>query len=237
MRFFDRALANGRSIRVRSTDRSDGDFSITASPFELEDRRRRIVDRPWMWLQQVHGNRCVVVEADAGNDLAGRDRSATAGAQADAAVTTRADIALCVQTADCVPIALWSDDGVIAVIHAGWRGLEAGVIDSGVTALRSCTTAPLHALVGPSIGPECYEFGAVELDRLCERFGISVRSQTSAGRTALDVRIAVRSELTRLSVAVEMDDDRCTACDEGFFSHRARKDAQRQSTVIWIEES
>ena len=233
MRSFDRALDNGRSIRVRSTDRSDGDFAVTSASVELEDRRRRIVDRQWLWLEQVHGRECV--DGDAAADKG--ESHSVAGSQADAAITTRTDIALCVQTADCVPVALWSEDGAIGVVHAGWRGLEAGVIESGVTALRSRTTSPVHALIGPSIGPECYEFGGVEIDRLCARFGASVRSQTFEGRPALDVRVAVRSELDRLAVVIDMDDDRCTACDEKLFSYRARADSGRQTTVIWIEET
>ena len=233
MRFFDRALDNGRSIRVRCTDRSDGDFAVTSPSVELEDRRRQVVDRRWMWFEQVHGGRCVDIDAvvDTG------DLQAVAGSQADAAVTNRFDVALCVQTADCVPIALWSEDGVIAAIHEGWRGLEAGVIESGVTTLRSRTTAPVHAFIGPSIGPECYEFGSEELDRLSTRFGELVRSQTSDGRPALDVRAAVHSELDRLAVVIAVDDSRCTACDEGLFSYRARTESGRQTTVIWIEET
>ena len=233
MRYFDRALDNGRSIRVRCTDRSDGDFAVDSAPAALDERRRLIVERPWLWMQQVHGSRCVDVDAAGGSAR----QWSLAGVEADAAVTIRTDIALCVQTADCVPIALWSDDGAIAAIHAGWRGLEAGVIEAGVTGLQAHTTAQLHALVGPSIGPECYEFGGDDLDRLSVRFGNSVRSQTSDGEPALDVRVAVLSELDRLSVVVDVDDDRCTACDDQLFSHRARSDSRRQTTVIWVEES
>lgn len=229
MRFFDRALVNGRSIRVRSTEDIDGDFAIGAAGADLEARRRSVVDRPWVWLTQEHGAVCVDV------DVVGLERAC--GASADASVTSRTDLALSIQTADCIPIVLWSDDGVIAAVHAGWRGLEAGVIDVAVNSLRSHTSAPLHAFVGPSIGPECYEFGAEDLSRLEQRFGPEVRAVTNDGRPALNVRAGVRIELLRNDVALDVDDDSCTSCAGGFFSHRARAESARQATVIWIEES
>jgi YfiH family protein len=229
VRFFDRALVNGRSIRVRSTEEVDGDFARDVAGPELEARRRSVVDRPWVWLTQVHGDVCVDVDAVG---LEG-----ACGAPADSSVTRQADLALSIQTADCVPIVLWSLDGVIAAVHAGWRGLEAGVIETTTRSMRAQSSAPVHAFIGPSIGPECYEFGAEDLDRLEARFGSTVRAKTSDGRPALDVRAGVISELLRNDVVIDVDDDVCTACAGGFFSHRARADAARHATVIWIEES
>lgn len=228
VRSFDRALSDGRSIRVRTTDRSDGDFAVTSPPGALEARRRAIVDRPWVWLNQVHGDRCVSV------DLVGMDGAI--GASADASTTASSACALSIQTADCVPIALWTDDGVIGAAHVGWRGLEAGVLDGAVDSLRTAT-ATIHAFIGPSIGPECYEFGMADLDRLAARYGSGVRSTTIDGRPALDVRVGVRCELERLAVVIDAEDDSCTACDDRYFSHRGAGDDGRQAMVIWIEES
>jgi len=229
VRFFDRALVNGRSIRVRSTEETDGDFAIGDADNQLDARRRSVVDRPWVWLTQVHGDVCVDV------DTVGLEGAC--GAPADSLMTRRTDLALSIQTADCIPIALWSLDGVIAAVHAGWRGLEAGVIEAATRSMRAQTSAALHAFIGPSIGPECYEFGAEELARLEARFGPAIRGTTSDGRSALDVRAGVISELLRNDVVIDVDDDACTACAGGFFSHRARSDTARQATVIWIEES
>jgi YfiH family protein len=229
VRFFDRALVNGRSIRVRSTEEIDGDFARRDADYELEASRRSVIDRPWVWLSQVHGDGCVDV------DSVGFEGAC--GAPADSSVTRRTDLALSIQTADCVPIALWSLDGVIAAVHAGWRGLEAGVIETATRSMRTQSSAPLHAYVGPSIGPECYEFGAEDLDRLEARFGSTVRAKTNDGQPALDVRAGVISELLRNDVVIDMNDDVCTACAGGFFSYRARADTARHATVIWIEES
>lgn len=228
MRFVDRALSNGRSIRVRSTDRSDGDFAIGTKGPLLEARRRSLFSGPWVWLHQVHGAACLDVDE--------LGVAAATGADADAVVTSSASVALCVQTADCLPLVLWSDDGVIAAVHVGWRGLEAGVIEEALVAMRSRTSAQVHAFLGPSIGPECYEFGVEDCHRLEQRFGKSVIGTTATGALALDVRSAVRSELELRSVRVDVDDDRCTACDGAFFSYRARHESERQTTVVWIEE-
>ncbi len=229
MRTFDRALSDGRSIRVRMTERSDGDFSITSDPTELESRRRGIVDRPWVWLDQVHGDRCVAVDA---LGLVG-----AIGAQADAAVARSTDCALSVQTADCVPVALWTEGGTIAAVHIGWRGLERGVLAAAIDAVRADDDRPVCAFIGPSIGPECYAFGEDELDRLVADLGPSLRSVTRDGRPALDVRAGVRSQLARLRVEVAGEDDTCTACDARFHSHRARAESERQAMVIWIEDT
>lgn len=194
----------------------------------LEARRQSVSGRPWVWLRQVHGALCLDVD-ELGVDV-------VVGAEADAVVASSANVALCVQTADCLPMVLWSDDGVIAAVHVGWRGLEAGVIDAAFGAVRNRTSAPVHAFLGPSIGPECYEFGDDERRRLAQRFGDSVLGETTTGAPALDVRTAARAELQRLAIEIDLDDDRCTSCDEAFFSHRARRESERQTTVVWIEE-
>ncbi len=228
MRTFDRALRDGRSIRVCTTDRTDGDFAIGRVGPELDARRGRIVDRPWIWMAQVHGAICL--------DLDAADVTpATVGMAADAAVTSSDAVAICVQTADCLPVVLWSDDGLIAAVHVGWRGLEAGVLDAATHVMGRRTRAPIHAFLGPSIGPECYEFGEVDGRRLVQRFGPSIMGTTESGALALDVRSAARSELVGRGVLIEIDDARCTACTDDFFSHRARNEDGRQTTVAWIE--
>jgi len=229
VRFFDRALGNGRSIRVRWTDRTDGNLAIDAAMPELEQRRRDVTDRSWVWLQQVHGDRCIDCD-EVGVDAA-------IGAEADAVVTAQPDLALAIHTADCVPIALWSEDGVLGAVHAGWRGLEAGIIESCVELLRTKSAEPISAVVGPSIGPECYEFGEEDLERLSAKFGPSIRSLTSDGRPALDVRWGIRNELSRLNVTVVFEDDTCTSCDHQLYSFRGRGELGRQAFVVWSESA
>jgi YfiH family protein len=113
--------------------------------------------------------------------------------------------------ADCVPIAVASTRGEprLAVLHAGWRGLAEGVVDAGVRALRSARTA---AVIGPSVGPCCYEVGP----EVSARFDADL---TKEG--ILDLWTAAERALRRAGVGVVERVDLCTRCNpELFFSHR-----------------
>jgi copper oxidase (laccase) domain-containing protein len=85
--------------RVVATDVRDGDLAIDGDPEALTYRRRAVVDRPWLWLRQVHGSEVVVLGADDAVDE-------VAGSEADAAVTERVDVVLAAQSADCATVAL-----------------------------------------------------------------------------------------------------------------------------------
>ena len=138
---------------------------------------------------------------------------------------------LAVHTADCGPIALVADDGV-AVAHAGWKGLEAGVIEATVERLGT----PFRAYVGPLIGAECYEFGADDLARLVDRLGPHVEGRTADGRPALDLGAGITHELERLGAIDITASHDCTSCEgRRLFSHRARQDVGRQAVLAWIE--
>src|SRR5262249_17356629 len=102
------------------------------------------------WLHQVHGDRSLRITEEV---LAGEP-------EADAAFTREPGAVLAILTADCLPILLCARDGSeVAAIHAGWRGLAAGVIEN---CLRRLATAPaeLSAWIGPAIGAASYEVGA-----------------------------------------------------------------------------
>src|SRR5256885_1260185 len=120
------------AAEVVFTDRAAGDLGhageyVHAVRPEVEARRRAVVDLPWTWLRQVHGDRVVVVTEPGGG----------AGQRADAAVSARPGCALAILTADCAPVALVAD-GVVGVAHAGWRGLVDGVLERTVEAVLAC---------------------------------------------------------------------------------------------------
>lgn len=216
--------------RVLFTDREHGDLGSAVErgeggpSAEMERRRHSVLDRPWTWLRQEHGSRVVVVDQPGGS----------AGAVADAAVTADPRGALAVLTADCAPVALASPEGVIGVAHAGWRGLVAGVVEAAAEHMRELGASALFAAIGPCIHAECYEFSAADLDRVAERLGPSVRRRTAEGRPALDVVAGVRRVLEDSDADLVHVEPRCTACDTGLFSHRARREEERQATVVWI---
>ena len=118
-------------------------------------------------------------------------------------------------TADCLPVAICRADGVpaLALLHAGWRGLLAGIVGEGCSVLGQ---APLAAAIGPGIGPCCYEVGAEVAEPYSRAFGADVLA---------DGRLDLWTACERALRAAGCDDvhrvDRCTSCEsETFFSHR-----------------
>ena len=216
---------------VLFTGRAEGDLGHAGVWVEVHEvdeavaeRRRALVDRPWSWLRQVHGDHVVIVEEPGGG----------AGQAGDALVTDRRDAVLAVLTADCAPLALASPEGVIAAVHAGWRGLLAGVVDRAVEAMRKLGAGEVMAALGPCIHAGCYEFSEAELDVVAADLGDGVRSVTAGGRPALDVPAAVRSALHRTGARLVHDVDVCTSCSAGHWSHRARQELERQAVVVWL---
>ena len=119
-------------------------------------------------LHQVHGAAVVVAGADGRGPLP----------QADVQLTDQADLALAVQTADCLPI-LFADPrtGAVAAAHAGWRGLAARVPEVAVGALArqfGAHPSDLIAAIGPAIGACCYEVG-VDVREACRAAGFGDR--------------------------------------------------------------
>lgn len=220
----DLALADGRTAHVRFTSREDGDLRVEGDPAALAERRRAVAPVPWTWLHQVHGGRVLTVT----------EPGEHAGADADGAVTAVTGAALAVHAADCGPVALVADTGGVGVAHAGWRGLTQGVVATAVDALRALAPGAVSAHVGPLIGPECYEFGADDLDEVAAALGDEVRATTSTGHPALDLPVAVRAALTRAGVEDVTFHGGCTSCGSGSWSHRARGDVERQAVVVWM---
>jgi polyphenol oxidase len=220
-------LDDGRLAQLRFTDRGHGDLAVDGDPDELAARRRAVADLPWTWLRQVPGARVVTV-----------DRPGDAcGGEADAAVTAASGAAIAVHAADCAPVAVVASGGAIAVVHAGWRGLVAGVIPEAVAELRRLGSGYLRAVLGPCIRAGRYEFGAGDLDAVAERLGPSVRGRTEWGTPALDLPAAVRAALASCGVHDLVDVGVCTAADPAYYSHRRSADHGRHALVAWIDDA
>lgn len=219
-------LPDGSTVHVRTTTRADGDLQIDLPAEVLAARRRAVADRPWVWLRQVHGAEVVTARGDVAH-LCGRP--------ADAAVTAEPGIVLAVHTADCAPIALWSPEGVVGAVHAGWRGLAAGVVEAAVAAMRDLGATEVAGWLGPCIRAECYEFGDGDLARIADDLGPAVVGRTAEGHAALDLPAAVVVATTRAGVARLDGDGGCTRCGrDRWFSHRGG-DVGRQATLVWRE--
>ena len=139
-----------------------------------------------------------------------RARPGESGEVADALWSDESGVPMLALAADCVPIAIARKNGApaLAVVHAGWRGLAVGVVEAAVAALDGNTAA----VVGPSIGPCCYEVGP-------EVSGLFDSDLTREGN--LDLWSASERALTGAGVASVERLDLCTRCHpEEFFSHR-----------------
>jgi YfiH family protein len=217
------------------TGRADGTLSTVRAQTRAEGvrARERLCERLGLcWLcagPQVHGTEVQVVRA---HERAGGEPLAV---PADGRATALGGIGVTVLTADCLPVLIGCKDAVAAV-HAGWRGLAAGVLEQGVRALRALARAPgaacahgpgeIVAVIGPGAGPCCYEVGP----EVHAAFGGAHRI---AG--TLDLPALARERLLRAGVDRVEQVQVCTICDERFFSHRREGAAAgRQAGIAWL---
>ena len=172
----------------------------------------------WHLMDQVHGRDVATVEA-----------STPTGAEVrgvDALVTAEPDRVLGVATADCVPVLL-ATDAAVGAVHAGRRGVQAGVVAAAVASLPGDR---LRAVVGPAIGGCCYEVPAAMQAEVLD-VAPAAEATTTWGTPSLDLPVAVVEELVGLGAEVTRH-AACTRCDDGWFSHRADPGAGRQFGLV-----
>ena len=179
------------------------------------------------WLVQRHGAR--VVEAGSAPD----------GAPADGIVAREPGMVCAVLAADCMPVLLCDRDAtVVAALHAGWRGIAAGILEAGI---RAAGTAPgeLMAWLGPAIATERYEVGPDVRDALLAGDPDAVdafRPSGPPGRWRADLERVIRRRLARCGVGSVHGGGTCTASDPGrFFSHRRDGVTGRMATLVWLD--
>lgn len=182
------------------------------------------------WLRQVHG--AGVVDAE----------TVTGVIEADAVVTDRPDTVAVVLVADCMPVLLTDRAGrAVGVVHAGWRGLAAGVIQAAVRALRAKLAGPgaeLLAFLGPAIGPDHFEVGAEVLHAMAQALPGAARAfmPADANKYRADLFALGRMALAEERVDAVYGGGVCTYCDaQRFYSHRRDRVTGRQAALIWIE--
>jgi polyphenol oxidase len=200
--------------RALFTTRSWGDVRTTER--EIAERLAVTLVRP----KQVHGNTVLSLE-DA------TDRSLT---EADAVVTGIRGVGATVLTADCLPIVIASQNAVAAV-HAGWRGLESGVIAGAVTALRDHDGGVISAAIGPAAGVCCYQVG----EDLHERFAAHAQDFRRGDR--LDLKAIAHRQLLDAGVAHVHDTGICTICGDPQLTFSYRREGAstgRQAVIAWL---
>ncbi len=217
---------DGSVIEFAFTERSDGDFHIDAEATSLRERRASVMPGQWAVVRQVHGARVVDASVVSGDPVH--------APEADAVMTSQPGQPIAVQGADCAPLMFVTDTGPIAVAHAGWRGLEAGVVQTVLGALGEQGATVSRIVVGPVINQECYEFGADDLDLVAKTLGDEVRGTTAEGTAALDMRGAIAAACASAGVDDVVFARPCTGCGDGGFSHRARQEPERHALVARI---
>ena len=218
----------GPSVRAGFTTRTDGAsggswqglnlaLHVEDDPDPVRANRRRVDEwagAPVVWATQVHGTRVEVV---------GRGREEGDGAgEADALVTTRRDVALGVLVADCLPVLLADPSGdVVASVHAGRRGLAAGVLQNALAAMVEQGAQPerVRAVIGPAAGACCYEVPEQMRDEVAAAVPGS-GATTRQGTPALDLAAGARGVLGSLGVGEVVDVGICTIDDPRFYSYR-----------------
>jgi YfiH family protein len=178
-----------------------------------------------MVMSQVHGTDVAIV-----------DKPATEGPapEADALVTAAPGLALVVLVADCAPVLLTDTTaGVVAVAHAGRRGMARGIVAATLDAMRSLGAQPgtTSALVGPAICGRCYEVPD-ELQAEVTALEPAARSTTRSGTAGLDIRAGVVAQLEAAGVASTEVDPTCTAEAAWLYSHRREGVTGRFAGVV-----
>jgi YfiH family protein len=177
------------------------------------------------WIRQVHGTR-VIAACEAGPDV-----------EADGAVASTSGEVCAVLVADCLPVLLCDRDAsVVAVAHAGWRGLSAGVLQSAVNA-TAVAPGRLLAYLGPAIGARAYEVG----EDVRQAF-VREDARASAafaprgdGKYLADLAMLARQRLAACGVTDVYGGGMCTASDPRFFSFRRDRITGRMAGLIWME--
>ena len=182
---------------------------------------RRLPDvQAIQWLNQVHGTD--VVEAS----------GAAVVPQADACVSRQPGLACSVMTADCLPLLIAAADGTqVAAVHAGWRGLAAGII--GRTLARF--DGDVSVYLGPAIGPACFEVGPEVRDAFHWAPDHCFQPATN-GRLLADLYHLAGSALLRHGVRSVYGGDACTYSEaQRFYSYRRDGITGRMASLIWIK--
>ena len=184
------------------------------------------------WLNQEHGNRCVQVEAVSNHTPL-----------ADGAWTNKTGMALAVLTADCVPIVLADNGGCsIAIAHAGWRGIAAGIVDQIVDSISVAHLSSLVAWTGPAIGKEFYEVSSEVQEAICstikgaESFFVQTVCHRSKVKYHADLSGIVAHRLLQLGLRDISGGSICSASDRRFYSHRRDGVTGRMATLVWREK-
>ncbi len=194
-------------------------------------------DLSWHWLDQVHGTKVVEVQSDysAQSPLP----------EADALVTSSARQACCVLTADCLPVFFYSRELMrVAVAHAGWRGLAAGVLEATLAEFGGRVES-VSVWFGPAIGPCHFEVGeevytqflnAANNEETAASLAAAFVPSSHENRFMADLVALATARLKMAGVRDLSGGNLCTYCDpNSFYSFRREPVCGRMASLIYIK--
>lgn len=149
----------------------------------------------------------------------------------DGIITNNKDLVLSIQVADCIPIYLYDDQNQnIGLVHAGWRGLIAGIIENSIEKMKNldAKSIDIEVLLGPSIRQCCFEIGP-EVGKL---FDGKFQKIGKSDRTYLDLQSAVIDKLINMNIQNKniIDIKECTCCSDQY--HSFRRDGNKAGRMI-----
>lgn len=181
------------------------------------------------WLNQVHGNDCILLTPDSEQNQ-----------DADATTTTYSGLVCAVMSADCLPILLCNNQGTeVAAVHAGWKGLADGVIENSCKVMHS-NPGNLLAWIGPHISQKNYEVNETVLKHF-DQYTHCFTKGLSKGKYQVDLQTIALEKLTAIGITNVYTADLCTyENDQQLFSHRRAThqglaDTGRMVSGIYLE--
>lgn len=198
------------------------------------------------WLHQTHSAVIHTIKpiasaiTDSVSDVRGSARSGGSdhlAANADGVWTDQPNKVLAVLTADCLPVVISDVQGTaVAVVHAGWRGLAAGILENALTLFDEQLS--LHAWLGPAIGPEAFEVGEDVRQAFTDRNSSHDRAFKQGalpGKYWCDLYSLAREEMLQVRAVAVSGGDHCTHRQSEWF-HSHRRDgvrSGRMATMVW----
>lgn len=229
------------TVKALSTTRSGG-FSLSPynslnlgthvddEPNTVIKNRDYLVDAAQLpasprWLNQIHSTR-IINSTDWQFDI-----------DADAMISQQENHICTIMTADCLPLLLCNKQGdIVAAIHAGWRGLAAGIIEKTIAEFR-CNPQDILVWLGPAIGPNQFEVGVDVYQTFTEHSAKAAQAfqQVDVSHYLADIYLLARQRLIALGVSAIFGGDLCTVSDkQRFFSYRRDQITGRMASMIWI---
>ncbi|MFL3011760.1 MAG: polyphenol oxidase family protein [Acidimicrobiales bacterium] len=224
---FRETLPSGNLIVSLVSEIEDGDFSADQTRNRtLKENQSKLSNGEWNWLSQVHGTEIIWLD----------ENKRVSGIEGDALATSSQKV-IAITVADCLPLLLIEESGILSLLHLGWRGIKEGLLEKSIRLIKTKSQEPMGAVMGPCINACCYEFGQNDMDILVEKYGPKIVSETLTGALSLDMKECVREILSTYDVEIKYDDPFCTNCDPRHWSFRSDGTDKRQVMIAWKEKT